>query len=73
MQPKKIRENSCQLSLIVAQQALYSGYPDCRDEFIRSLNQTLNLSMDYEFTIHTPADVEIETGHLGFVRRTGGI
>lgn len=35
-------------------QADYSGYPDCRDEFIRSLNQTLNLSMDYDFTIHTP-------------------
>jgi 7-cyano-7-deazaguanine synthase len=35
-------------------QADYSGYPDCRDEFIRSLNQTLNLSMEYNFTIHTP-------------------
>lgn len=35
-------------------QADYSGYPDCRDEFIRSLNQTLNLSMDYEYEIHTP-------------------
>ena len=35
-------------------QADYSGYPDCRDVFIRSLNQTLNLSMDYPFTIHTP-------------------
>ena len=35
-------------------QADYSGYPDCRDEFIRSLNHTLNLSMDYQFTIHTP-------------------
>jgi len=35
-------------------QADYSGYPDCRDEFIRSLNQTLNLSMDYPFRIHTP-------------------
>ncbi len=35
-------------------QADYSGYPDCRNEFIRSLNQTLNLSMDYEYTIHTP-------------------
>ena len=35
-------------------QADYSGYPDCRDEFIRSLNQTLNLSMDYPFTLHTP-------------------
>jgi 7-cyano-7-deazaguanine synthase len=35
-------------------QADYSGYPDCRDVFIRSLKQTLNLSMDYPFTIHTP-------------------
>ncbi|MEL7587265.1 MAG: 7-cyano-7-deazaguanine synthase QueC [Prolixibacteraceae bacterium] len=35
-------------------QADYSGYPDCRDEFIRSLNQTLNLSMDYAYQIHTP-------------------
>lgn len=35
-------------------QADYSGYPDCRDEFIRSLNQTLNLSMDFDFEIHTP-------------------
>ena len=35
-------------------QADYSGYPDCRNEFIQSLNETLNLSMDYQFKIHTP-------------------
>ena len=35
-------------------QADYSGYPDCRNEFILSLNQTLNLSMDYKYQIHTP-------------------
>jgi 7-cyano-7-deazaguanine synthase len=35
-------------------QADYSGYPDCRNEFIQSLNQTLNLSMDYQYKIHTP-------------------
>ncbi|HEY3388603.1 MAG TPA: 7-cyano-7-deazaguanine synthase QueC [Prolixibacteraceae bacterium] len=35
-------------------QADYSGYPDCRNEFVLSLNQTLNLSMDYEYHIHTP-------------------
>ena len=35
-------------------QADYSGYPDCRNEFILSLNQTLNLSMDYDYTVHTP-------------------
>lgn len=32
----------------------FSGYPDCRDNFIRSINLTLNLAMDYSFTIHTP-------------------
>lgn len=32
----------------------FSGYPDCRDIFIKSLNVTLNLAMDYEFVIHTP-------------------
>ena len=32
----------------------FSGYPDCRDIFVKSLNVTLNLSMDYEFVIHTP-------------------
>ena len=32
----------------------FSGYPDCRDVFIKSLNVTLNLAMDYDFVIHTP-------------------
>ena len=32
----------------------FSGYPDCRDVFIKSLNVTVNLAMDYEFVIHTP-------------------
>ena len=35
-------------------QADYSGYPDCRNEFIQSLNSTLNLSMDFQFKVHTP-------------------
>ena len=35
-------------------QADYSGYPDCREDFIRSLNVTLNLSMAEQFVIHTP-------------------
>ena len=35
-------------------QADFSGYPDCRDTFIRSLNVTLNLAMDKQFIIHTP-------------------
>ncbi len=35
-------------------QADFSGYPDCRNNFIVSLNQTLNLSMDFPYQIHTP-------------------
>ncbi|MBI4975537.1 7-cyano-7-deazaguanine synthase QueC [Candidatus Peregrinibacteria bacterium] len=32
----------------------YSGYPDCRDNFIKLLEKTLTLAMDYKFKIHTP-------------------
>ncbi len=32
----------------------FSGYPDCRDAFIQSMNQTVQLAMDYPFVIHTP-------------------
>ena len=32
----------------------FSGYPYCRDSFIKSLNVTLNLAMDDQFVIHTP-------------------
>ncbi|MEX6012734.1 7-cyano-7-deazaguanine synthase QueC [Mammaliicoccus sciuri] len=32
----------------------FSGYPDCRDSFIKSMNLSLNLSMDKVFVIHTP-------------------
>ncbi|MDR1743272.1 MAG: 7-cyano-7-deazaguanine synthase QueC [Dysgonamonadaceae bacterium] len=35
-------------------EADYSGYPDCRDTFIRSLNTSLNLAMDKQFIVHTP-------------------
>ncbi|OOF38104.1 7-cyano-7-deazaguanine synthase QueC [Rodentibacter mrazii] len=32
----------------------FSGYPDCRDVFVKSMNVTLNLAMDYQFNIKTP-------------------
>lgn len=35
-------------------QSDYSGYPDCRDVFVKSLNVTANLAMEYDFVIHTP-------------------
>lgn len=35
-------------------QSDFSGYPDCRNVFIKSLNTTLNLAMEYEFELITP-------------------
>lgn len=32
----------------------FSGYPDCRDVFVKSMNVTLNLAMDYPFVVKTP-------------------
>ncbi|KGA98740.1 7-cyano-7-deazaguanine synthase [Alkalihalobacillus alcalophilus ATCC 27647 = CGMCC 1.3604] len=55
----------------------FSGYPDCRDSFIKSLNVTLNLAMDHQFVIHTPLmwldkkktwQLADELGVLDFVR-----
>ena len=55
----------------------FSGYPDCRDIFIKSLNVTLNLAMDYPFVIDTPImwidkaetwKLADELGALDFIR-----
>jgi 7-cyano-7-deazaguanine synthase len=32
----------------------YSGYPDCRNDFIQSVSKTINFAFDHEFVIHTP-------------------
>ncbi|MGN6514517.1 MAG: 7-cyano-7-deazaguanine synthase QueC [Rhizomicrobium sp.] len=32
----------------------YSGYPDCRDDTVKSTARTLSLAMDTHFEIHTP-------------------
>lgn len=56
----------------------FSGYPDCRDVFIKSLNVTLNLAMNYDFVIHTPLmwidkaetwKMADEFGKLDFIRK----
>lgn len=55
----------------------FSGYPDCRDVFIKSLNVTMNLAMDDTFVIHTPLmwltkaqtwELADQLGVLDFVR-----
>lgn len=40
--------------MIGVSDADYSGYPDCREPFIRSMNETLNLAMACKFTIYAP-------------------
>jgi len=56
----------------------FSGYPDCRDMFIKSLNVTLNLSLDSQFIIHTPLmwldkaqtwELSDELGVLEYIRK----
>lgn len=40
--------------MVGVSQTDFSGYPDCRDNFVKSLNVTLNLAMDHQFEIHSP-------------------
>jgi len=32
----------------------FSGYPDCRNDFIQSANKTINLAFDHKFLINAP-------------------
>ena len=51
----------------------FSGYPDCREDFIKSLEQTLTLAMDYPFQIRTPlmflskSETVLKMKDLGFL------
>lgn len=56
----------------------FSGYPDCRDVFIKSMNVTLNLALDYSFNIITPLmyltkaqtwALADELGYLDYINR----
>ncbi|WP_409298670.1 7-cyano-7-deazaguanine synthase QueC [Peribacillus sp. SCS-26] len=56
----------------------FSGYPDCRDNFVKSLNVSINLSMDENMVIHTPLmwldkketwALADSLGALGFVQK----
>ena len=46
--------NKAENIVIGVSQADYSGYPDCRGEFIRSMEKSLSLGMEYPVKIHTP-------------------
>lgn len=48
------REHNARHLVTGVSQTDFSGYPDCRDSFIKSMNVTLNLAMEEQFVIHTP-------------------
>lgn len=50
----KAREAGINHIVTGVSQTDFSGYPDCRDAFIRSLNVTLDLAMDSQFVLHAP-------------------
>lgn len=51
----------------------YSGYPDCRDEFVKSLEKTLNLAMEGKFKIHTPLMFLTKAETVKFMAKLGQI
>lgn len=51
----------------------YSGYPDCRDKFIKSLNKTLNLAMDYNVKIWTPLMWLTKAKTILLMKELGGL
>ncbi len=40
--------------VIGVSQVDYSGYPDCRKKFVKALEKSLKLGLDYNIKIHTP-------------------
>lgn len=40
--------------IIGVSQVDYSGYPDCRKNFIKSIEKSISLGLDYKIKIHTP-------------------
>lgn len=63
--------------VIGVSEADFSGYPDCREVFVKSMNETLNLAMDCVFTIHAPLQhmtkaeewaLADKLGYLEFIR-----
>ncbi len=51
----------------------YSGYPDCREDFIRSMQKTLRLAMDYPFKIHTPLMHLTKADSVKLMEKLGGL
>ncbi|HJU16750.1 MAG TPA: 7-cyano-7-deazaguanine synthase QueC [Stellaceae bacterium] len=50
----------------------YSGYPDCRDDTLKSLQATLSLGLDHRFVIHTPLMWRDKRASWELAQRLGG-
>ncbi len=53
-------------------EADYSGYPDCRDSFIRSLESSISLGLDKAYKIHTPLMFLNKAESWTFAENLGG-
>jgi len=51
----------------------YSGYPDCRDDTLKSLQVTLNLGMGSRSVIHTPLMWIDKAGTWALANQLGGV
>ncbi len=51
----------------------YSGYPDCRQEFIESQAKTLSLATNSEVKIHTPLMNLSKAATFGLAKELGGL
>jgi len=54
-------------------EADYSGYPDCRESTLKSLEQTLNLGMEGAFRIHAPLTHLSKADTVRLASRTGAL
>ncbi len=50
----------------------YSGYPDCRDATIKSLQETLQLGLDSDVQIHTPLMWKNKAETIKLMEELGG-
>ena len=51
----------------------YSGYPDCREETMQSLQETLRLGMESDVVIHTPLMHLSKKETVELARDVGGL
>jgi len=51
----------------------FSGYPDCREEFIKSLEKTLRLAMEFPFKIYTPLMHLTKAQTIELMQKLGGL